>query len=119
MNWKAFDTRARGIKCDKPGCGWEDNSVQEEEYPSYLNKLCPQCGSRLLTEKDLETLYRMHKWFFVLNILFFPFVLWRSFWNFITQTKDTPFAVLRVHKPVGEDRYTVTHQGFADPEDRS
>ncbi len=43
-----------GIKCDNPKCNYTDPLVKYEEYPEYVNKPCPECGSNLLTEQDYE-----------------------------------------------------------------
>lgn len=48
-----------GIKCDKKGCGYCDPDVKVSEYPSYINKPCPQCGSNLLTKADYEAFTAM------------------------------------------------------------
>lgn len=113
MKWKAIEYKSKGVKCDKPGCGWHDDSGAEE-YPKYLNKFCPDCGTRLMTYKDLETLKRVHRGLLVVNIVCIPLVLWRAFWNFVTRTKDSTGLLVRIHKPVGEDKYTVTHMGMVD-----
>ena len=52
-----------GFKCDRPGCGYvspneppEFDTVDDyiEFLRSYLDVLCPLCGSPLLTQKDFE-----------------------------------------------------------------
>ena len=116
MNWKAIDYKSKGVKCDKVGCGWHDDSVTEDMYPSFLNKFCPDCGTRLMTYKDMETLKRLHRGVLVVNILCIPLVIWRAFWNFVTRTKDSTGVLVRVHKPVGEDKYTVSQVGTYDLE---
>lgn len=45
-----------GIKCDHPECNYRDDSVRLEDYPQWLNKPCPLCGSNLLTQADYDTL---------------------------------------------------------------
>jgi hypothetical protein len=50
-----------GIKCDNPQCNFEDNNVTMTQYPDYLNKPCPQCGSNLLTEADFKAVIRMQE----------------------------------------------------------
>ncbi len=42
------------IKCDTVGCGWRDDTVHVDDYPAWLNKLCPNCGGNLLTQKDYD-----------------------------------------------------------------
>lgn len=41
-----------GIKCDN--CDYRDDSVIFEDYPSYINKECPQCKANLLTQEDYD-----------------------------------------------------------------
>ena len=43
-----------GIKCDNPKCDYIDQSVELEDYPNWLNKPCPKCGSNLLTQADYD-----------------------------------------------------------------
>ena len=50
-----------GIKCDNPNCNYKDDSVQPNEYPNYLNKPCPICGSNLLTEADFKSFIKIIK----------------------------------------------------------
>ena len=49
----------KGIKCDNPDCDFRDDTVQSQNYKSWLNKPCPQCGANLLTEADLKVVKRM------------------------------------------------------------
>lgn len=58
---KAIETVVYGIKCDNPKCGWKDMSVEYKDYPSYVNKPCPCCGSNLLTEHDFSVINIMMK----------------------------------------------------------
>lgn len=44
----------KGIKCDNKNCNYENDDVKFEEYPSYINKPCPVCGSNLLTQIDYD-----------------------------------------------------------------
>jgi hypothetical protein len=116
MKWKAIEHKARGVKCDKPGCGWRDDTVTEDMYPSLLNTFCPDCGSRLITHKDLETLKKAHRVILIINLVCIPFVIWRGLWNFVTRTKYSTGTLVRIHKPVGEDKYTVASVGTYDAE---
>jgi len=43
-----------GIKCDNPKCDYRDDSVNRDNYPEYVDKPCPECGSNLLTKEDYE-----------------------------------------------------------------
>ena len=44
----------KGIKCDNNECDYEDMSVDPADYPNWVNKPCPKCGSNLLTEEDFS-----------------------------------------------------------------
>lgn len=48
-----------GIKCDLVGCSYEDQSVTVSQYPQWVNRPCPKCGSNLLTEADFNTVQIM------------------------------------------------------------
>ena len=48
-----------GIKCDLVGCSYEDQSVTVGQYPQWVNRPCPKCGSNLLTEADFNTVQIM------------------------------------------------------------
>lgn len=41
-----------GLKCDNPNCDWEDMSIKQGEYESWINKPCPKCGENVLTQDD-------------------------------------------------------------------
>lgn len=43
-----------GLKCDHPGCDYHDDNVEFADYPQWLNKACPKCGSNLLTQADMD-----------------------------------------------------------------
>lgn len=43
---------AGGIKCDNPECDYRDDTVKMEDWESYVNKPCPECGENLFTEED-------------------------------------------------------------------
>lgn len=51
---KAMTTYVKGIKCDNPECDYKDTSVKYEDYPKWVDKPCPCCGSNLLTKHDYE-----------------------------------------------------------------
>lgn len=51
---KAIETNIYGIKCDNPNCDYQDMTVKYEDYPSLLNKPCPECGDNLLTQEDFD-----------------------------------------------------------------
>ena len=51
---KAVTTYVQGIKCDNPECDYKDMSVKYEDYPKWIDKPCPCCGSNLLTKHDYE-----------------------------------------------------------------
>lgn len=57
---KAIDLGISGIKCDAPGCGYENmfgdwGNTKEAimaENDKWLNTPCPECGANLLTPED-------------------------------------------------------------------
>lgn len=58
-----------GIKCDNENCNWFDNTVTDEQYPEYLNKPCPECGSNLLTQQDLDAYINLKSTLAYINTL--------------------------------------------------
>lgn len=54
-------TKIGGIKCDNPNCNYADASVPVSNYPKWINKPCPVCGSNLLTEDDYTAFMKMYK----------------------------------------------------------
>lgn len=63
---KAVTTYVQGIKCDNPECNYKDMSVKYEDYPKWIDKPCPCCGSNLLTKHD----YNVTKTLMKLSSLF-------------------------------------------------
>jgi hypothetical protein len=55
MEQQRIEVTCGGLKCDNPSCDWEDNTVQVEDYPNWLNASCPKCGENVLTEEDLNS----------------------------------------------------------------
>lgn len=51
----------KGIKCDH--CYFSDASVKKEDYLTFVNKPCPNCGANLLTQKDYDIVMKMDKIF--------------------------------------------------------
>ena len=43
-----------GLKCDNTTCDYRDDSIKVEDYQSYINEPCPQCGTSLLTQADYD-----------------------------------------------------------------
>ena len=43
-----------GIKCDNTECDYLDLSVKFEEYPNWIDKPCPKCGTNLLTQSQYD-----------------------------------------------------------------
>jgi hypothetical protein len=50
-----------GIKCDKTHCNYRDMDVQFEDYPKYINKPCPLCGTSLLTQEEYDKCVKSYK----------------------------------------------------------
>lgn len=59
-----------GLKCDKPGCGYRNEDIPVKEYPEWINKPCPLCGSNLLTEADYKSFMRVLSVINFINSLF-------------------------------------------------
>ncbi len=51
---EAIQFSVGGIKCDNPTCDYMDQAVELKDYPNWLNKPCPKCGSNLLTQADYD-----------------------------------------------------------------
>jgi hypothetical protein len=54
-----------GIQCD--GCTWRDDSIKYEEYHKYVDKLCSNCGSKLLTQSEFK---RSKQIMFISNLIY-------------------------------------------------
>lgn len=52
MNSENAIIKQSGIKCDNASCDYRDDTVQQDQYESLVNKPCPKCGENLLTEED-------------------------------------------------------------------
>lgn len=72
---KAIEYRIKGIKCDNPYCDYRDDNVKYEDYPLWLNKPCPKCGTNLLTEEDLIATRRFIRAVNIINWIMTPFML--------------------------------------------
>lgn len=52
---EAMEINVTGIKCDHPECDYVELDVKSEDYPKWVNKPCPKCGSNLLTQADFDS----------------------------------------------------------------
>jgi len=52
-------TNISGLKCDNTSCDYRDDSIKLEEYESYINVPCPECGSPLLTQEDYDQVQKI------------------------------------------------------------
>lgn len=50
-----------GLKCDNPGCGFVDSTIQRKDYPNYIGFPCPKCGQSLLTQADYDAVVKLEK----------------------------------------------------------
>ena len=92
------------IKCDH--CDWKDMSVDTNNYDQWLNRACEQCGHNLLTEHDYKFVKLLEKLSGVINVIWLPVMLLRSF------TK----LVLGVSAPkVTFNEYEVKMDGVSQP----
>ena len=48
--------KIQGLKCDSAKCSYVNPHVKREDFPLYLGKPCPQCGTPLLTKSSLRML---------------------------------------------------------------
>jgi hypothetical protein len=74
---KAAVVEIKGLKCDTPGCGYEQDyprSGDEGGYDGWVNAPCPWCGASLLTPEDLTTTKRLLAFVRVLNALCAPLI---------------------------------------------
>lgn len=67
---QAIELTVMGLKCDNPTCNYRDDTVKFEDYPILVNKPCPDCGSNLLTQADLDTCLKMRETADLMNRLF-------------------------------------------------
>lgn len=72
MTKDAFTIQAHGIKCDAPGCGWNDMTVPFDK-DTFHNKPCPRCNASLLTDADYKAIARAETLAALLNSLLRPF----------------------------------------------
>jgi hypothetical protein len=54
-----IEFEVRGIECDNERCDFGDPNVLAKDFPIWINKPCPKCGSNLLTYDDWELVDRM------------------------------------------------------------
>ena len=41
-----------GLKCEKSSCNFSKIDIKFEDYPKWIDKPCPKCGTNLLTEQE-------------------------------------------------------------------
>ena len=51
--------KAHGLKCDVVGCGYEDETIEADDYVNLIGTKCPKCGASLLTQEDYNILVSM------------------------------------------------------------
>lgn len=59
MNTDNCGITGGGLKCDNPNCDFVDMSIEIEDYDNWVNKSCPKCGQKLLTEEDYNAVKMM------------------------------------------------------------
>ena len=72
MNWKTSILSQSGLKCDKPGCTYRDDTVTPDQYEQCVGRQCPLCGSNLLTLKDFRLGQRLERVVFWYNVVMLP-----------------------------------------------
>lgn len=65
-----------GIKCDKDGCGYRDDSVVSSDFEKYIDSPCPRCSSSLLTLKDYQSFKKIEK---IMNSRVIKLINWISY----------------------------------------
>ena len=71
------------VNCDV--CSYT-KSIKLNETKNYLNVPCPDCGSNLLTEKDLKKHFLLLRIMKVVNILFVPYMI--VAWHLSSKHRD-------------------------------
>lgn len=41
-----------GLKCEKASCRFSKRDVKFEDFPKWIDKPCPKCGTNLLTAQE-------------------------------------------------------------------
>jgi len=59
-----------GIKRDN--CDKKDMTIQFEDYPKWINKSCPECGSNLLSRKEYDHCLNMASIVDIINQIDLP-----------------------------------------------
>ena len=59
-----------GIKCDNPDCDYLDDTVSKDNYPEYVDKPCPDCGTILLTQRDYDAVVLLEGTIIDINSVF-------------------------------------------------
>lgn len=54
MGTKSYGIDIHGLKCEKTTCDFEDERIQVKDFPKWINKPCPKCGTVLLTETEFK-----------------------------------------------------------------
>jgi hypothetical protein len=75
---QTLQSKIRGLKCDRPGCGWSDMTIPYKEYPKWLDCPCPKCGASVLTKADYATCRQVKRLELAVNVLAFPFAVIRD-----------------------------------------
>ena len=75
--FKAVDFKLQGVKCDSPRCDYVDDSavLSPENAFQHVGDPCPKCGASLLTIEDAQTIVKLSKVVFVINVVAFPFMV--------------------------------------------
>lgn len=78
-----MEFKITGLKCDNHLCDYRDDNITFDEYPSYIDASCPECGCVLLTQEEYDECLLMYKKFdkikkaFNFFKWFNPFHYWR------------------------------------------
>lgn len=58
---RKLNLQQSGIGCNNPDCNHIEYNVSFEDFESYIDKPCPQCGTPLMTQEEFDMAQQMHK----------------------------------------------------------
>jgi len=58
-----------GLKCETPGCDFVEPTIEIKDFPEWQDRPCPNCGTPLLTETDIDFVSRMQDFIALTNYL--------------------------------------------------
>ena len=112
MNWKTSVLTQSGLKCDKPGCAYRDDTVTPDQFESSVGRQCPLCGTNLLTLRDFHLSQRLDLVMFWYNVVMFPYHVLRTIFSSSYRNK-----VHHTHtRIVMDDTGSITRTNYQGPD---